>query len=62
MGMAWVPIREAVAANTLRVADILKDTKIPHRVHIAPNMGHEVPGERMRSVYRRPLAWLLAHG
>jgi len=53
---------DEVAPNTLRVADILKDAKVSHKVRIAPNMGHEVPGERMRSMYRRPLAWLLAHG
>ena len=52
---------DEVAPNTLRVADILKDAKVPHKVHIAPGMGHEVPGDRMRSTYRRPLAWLLAH-
>ncbi len=52
---------DEVAPNTLRVADILKDAKVAHRVRIAPGMGHEVPGERMRSTYRRPLAWLLAH-
>jgi predicted esterase len=52
---------DEVAPNTLRVADILKDAKIPHKIHIAPGMGHEVPADRMRSTYRRPLAWLLAH-
>ena len=51
---------DEVAPNTMRVADILKNAKVPHRVRIAPGMGHEVPGERMRSTYRRPLAWLLA--
>jgi predicted esterase len=53
---------DEVAPNTLRVADILKDAKVTHKVRIAPGIGHEVPGERMRSMYRRPLAWLLAHG
>lgn len=52
---------DEVAPNTMRVADMLKNAKVPHRVHIAPGMGHEVPGERMRSTYRRPLAWLLAN-
>jgi predicted esterase len=51
---------DEVAPNTLRVADMLKDAKVQHRVHIAPGMGHEVPADRMRSTYRRPLAWLLA--
>ena len=52
---------DEVAPNTLRVADMLKETKIQHKVRIAPGMGHEVPADRMRSTYRRPLAWLLAH-
>ena len=51
---------DEVAPNTLRVAEMLKQAKVPHRVHIAQGMGHEVPAERMRSMYRRPLAWLLA--
>lgn len=51
---------DEVAANTRRVGDMLKDAKVTHRVRIAPGMGHEVPAERMRSTYRRPLQWLLA--
>ncbi len=53
---------DEVAPNTQRVADMLKDEKVPVKVKIAPGMGHEVPGERMRSTYRRPLVWLLSHG
>ncbi len=52
---------DEVAPNTQRVGDLLKDEKVQVKVKIAPGMGHEVPGERMRSTYRRPLAWLLAH-
>jgi predicted esterase len=51
---------DEVAPNTRRVADMLKHAKVRHRIHIAHGMGHEVPGDRMRSTYRRPLAWLLA--
>jgi predicted esterase len=53
---------DEVAPNTQRVGDLLKEEKVHVKVKIAPGMGHEVPGERMRSTYRRPLAWLLAHG
>jgi predicted esterase len=53
---------DEVAPNTQRVADILRGERVRTKVKIAPGMGHEVPGERMRSTYRRPLAWLLASG
>ena len=53
---------DEVAPNTQRVGDMLKDEKVSVKVKIAPGMGHEVPADRMRSTYRRPLAWLLAHG
>jgi predicted esterase len=52
---------DEVAQNTERVAEMVKAEKIPLRVKIAPGMGHEVPGDRMISTYRRPLAWLTAH-
>ena len=52
---------DEVAPNTQRVGELLKDEKVHVKVKIAPGMGHEVPAERMRSTYRRPLAWLLAH-
>jgi len=29
-------------------------------MRIVPGMGHEVPGDRMVSTYRRPLAWLMS--
>ncbi len=51
---------DEVAENTARVGDMVKAEKIPVRVKIAPGMGHEVPGDRMISTYRRPLAWLVA--
>lgn len=49
---------DEVAPNTRRVADELKAHKIPRKVRIVPGMGHEVPGDRMVTLYRRPLAWL----
>jgi len=52
---------DEVAENTARVGEMVKAEKIPVRVKIAPGMGHEVPGDRMISTYRRPLAWLASH-
>jgi len=49
---------DGVAENTARVGEIVKAQKIPVRVKIAPGMGHEVPGDRMVTTYRRPLIWL----
>jgi predicted esterase len=51
---------DEVAPNTRRVGDMLKTHKIPYKMRIVPGMGHEVPGDRMITVYRRPLAWLTA--
>ena len=50
---------DEVAQNTVRVGDALKAAKIPVRVKIAPGMGHEIPGDRMITNYRRPLLWLI---
>src|SRR6185369_2451549 len=51
---------DGVAQNTVRVGETLKKIKVPVKVKLVPGMGHEVPGDRMISTYRRPLAWLLA--
>jgi predicted esterase len=51
---------DGVQENTLRVGDTLKDSHIPVRIKIVPGMGHEIPADRMISLYRRPLAWLAA--
>jgi predicted esterase len=51
---------DGVLENTIRVGDTLKDNKIPVKVKIVPGMGHEIPADRMVSLYRRPLAWLAA--
>jgi predicted esterase len=51
---------DGVAQNTVRVGDTLKKSKVPVKVKLVPGMGHEVPGDRMVTTYRRPLAWLLA--
>jgi predicted esterase len=49
---------DEVAENTTRVGEMVKAEKIPVKVKIAPGMGHEVPGDRMITTYRRPLLWL----
>jgi predicted esterase len=49
---------DGVAESTTRVGELVKAQKIPVRVKIAPGMGHEVPGDRMITTYRRPLLWL----
>jgi predicted esterase len=51
---------DGVAQNTVKVGDQLKKNKVPVKVRLVPGMGHEVPGDRMVSTYRRPLAWLVA--
>jgi predicted esterase len=51
---------DEVAPNTKRVEATLKSHAIPHKMRIVPGMGHEVPGDRMVSTYRRPLAWLMS--
>ncbi len=51
---------DGVAQNTVRVGDTLKQSHVPVKVKLVPGMGHEVPGDRMISTYRRPLAWLRA--
>jgi predicted esterase len=51
---------DEVAGNTEAVGAMIKAQKIPVKVKIAPGMGHEVPGDRMITTYRRPLLWLTA--
>jgi predicted esterase len=51
---------DEVAENTVRVGDELKKERIPVKVHIAPGLGHEIPGDRMVTNYRRPLLWLVS--
>jgi predicted esterase len=49
---------DEVAESTTRVGEMVKAEKIPVKVKIAPGMGHEIPGDRMITTYRRPLLWL----
>jgi predicted esterase len=48
---------DGVMENTKRVGALLTEAKIAVKVNIVPNMGHEVPADKM-SMYRRPLTWL----
>jgi predicted esterase len=51
---------DEVAENTVRVGEELKKERIPVKVRIAPGLGHEIPGDRMVTNYRRPLLWLVS--
>ncbi len=51
---------DEVAPNTEKAAEIFKSAKVPVRVRIEPGLGHEVPADKMRTNYRKPLRWLLA--
>jgi predicted esterase len=51
---------DEVADNTRRVFSTLKEARVVARMKIVPGMGHEVPGDRMVTTYRRPLLWLAA--
>jgi predicted esterase len=50
---------DGVAQNTVRVGETLKKVKVPVKVKLVAGMGHEVPADRMVTMYRRPLAWLV---
>jgi dipeptidyl aminopeptidase/acylaminoacyl peptidase len=49
---------DEVADNTRRVFSTLKEARVAAKMKIVPGMGHEVPGDRMVTTYRRPLLWL----
>jgi predicted esterase len=49
---------DGVASNSTRVHDTLKQSRIPVKLNLVPGLGHEIPGDRMVTLYRRPLAWL----
>ncbi|MGH7271531.1 MAG: alpha/beta hydrolase [Polyangiaceae bacterium] len=51
---------DEVAENTKRAGQMLKSAHIRVKVRIVPGLGHEVPGDRMITNYRRPLRWLVA--
>jgi predicted esterase len=49
---------DGVVENTKATGELLKHAHIPVRVRIVPQMGHEVPADRMVANYMRPLQWL----
>jgi predicted esterase len=51
---------DSVMENTKSVGELLHKAHIRTKVRIVPNMGHEVPGDKMLVNYRRPLLWLSA--
>jgi predicted esterase len=51
---------DGVVENTQKAGEMLRDAHVRTRIRIVPNMGHEVPQDRMMSNYRRPLLWLAA--
>jgi predicted esterase len=51
---------DGVAPNTVRVGETLKKFKVPVQVKLVAGMGHEIPGDRMISTYRRSFVWLMA--
>lgn len=52
--------RDVVVENTRRVFDVLDDAGVRVIVRTPADLGHEVPGDRMRELYERPLRWLAA--
>jgi predicted esterase len=54
--------KDGVAENTKRVHETITKEAIPVRLWIPSDIGHEVPPDRMRTFYRKPLQWLLGSG
>jgi predicted esterase len=52
--------KDMVVENTRRVYEHIQQEQIKVRIWTPEDIGHEVPGDRMRTFYRRPLRWLLA--
>jgi hypothetical protein len=55
-GRAWNNDADTAKKVIDATVAALKDMK----VKIVPGLGHEVPGDRMITNYRRPLKWLIA--
>jgi predicted esterase len=52
--------RDAVIEPTQKVFDLLDQAGVHVLMRTPEDLGHEVPGDRMRALYRRPLRWLNA--
>ena len=50
---------DEVAPATERAAKLLRSASVSVKTKLEPGLGHEVPAEKMKTNYRRPLLWLL---
>jgi predicted esterase len=50
--------QDSALGATERVFHILDDAGVHVMLRTPDDLGHEIPGEQMRLVYRRPLQWL----
>lgn len=50
--------KDMVVEPTRRVSKQLKEQGVRVMLSTPDDMGHEVPGDRMRELYRKPLLWL----
>lgn len=51
---------DGVVENTQRTGDLLRQAKVNVKVRIVPQMGHELPHDKMVTTYKKPLLWLSA--
>jgi predicted esterase len=50
--------KDGVVDNTRRVYDSMEKEGVKTRIWTPSDIGHEVPSDRMRTFYRKPLRWL----
>jgi predicted esterase len=50
--------KDGVVDNTRKVFDAMEAEKVNVRLWTPDDIGHEVPGDRMRMFYRKPVRWL----
>jgi predicted esterase len=50
--------RDEVVGSTRRVFQLLDDAGVHVMMRIPEDLAHEIPEDRMRTLYRRPLRWL----
>lgn len=51
--------KDTVVENTRRVHEQIEKERVTVRIWTPEDIGHEVPPDRMRTFYRKPLRWLL---
>jgi predicted esterase len=52
--------KDGVVENTRRVYKAMENESVHVRIWTPDDIGHEVPADRMRTFYRKPLRWLVA--